>query len=166
VDSNGPDVKVRGSVQQVVDKYLALAREATTGGDPVKAENYYQHAEHYFRVLSANGGGDNRQDKQQRNNRNDRNNANGQHAAANGANTNGANGHANEEEKPATAVNGNGEAEIVSTDPQAPNSAEPAEASKTAESSDSEEAVVERTDIVQEPASEAAPESSEETPPA
>lgn len=60
-DSNGPDIKVRGNAQQVVDKYQALAREASTAGDPVMAENYYQHAEHYYRVLHANGGGDNRQ---------------------------------------------------------------------------------------------------------
>lgn len=52
-ESNGPDVRVRGSVQQVVDKYQALAREASTAGDPIKAEGYYQHAEHYLRVLTA-----------------------------------------------------------------------------------------------------------------
>lgn len=57
-DSNGPDVKVRGNAQQVVEKYLALAREAATAGDPVMAENYYQHAEHYYRLQYAgeNGG--------------------------------------------------------------------------------------------------------------
>ena len=60
-DSSGPDIKVRGTAQQVVDKYQTLAREAATAGDPVAAENYYQHAEHYYRVLHANGGGDNRQ---------------------------------------------------------------------------------------------------------
>lgn len=49
-ESNGPDVKVRGNAQQVVEKYLALAREAATAGDPVMAENYYQHAEHYYRI--------------------------------------------------------------------------------------------------------------------
>ena len=52
-ESNGPDVKVRGNAQQVVEKYLALAREAATAGDPVMAENYYQHAEHYFRLIAA-----------------------------------------------------------------------------------------------------------------
>jgi len=62
IDSNGPDIKVRGNAQQVVDKYQALAREAATTGDPVMAENYYQHAEHYFRVLGANGAAENRQD--------------------------------------------------------------------------------------------------------
>lgn len=53
-ESSGPDVKVRGSAQQVVEKYLALAREAATAGNPVMAENYYQHAEHYYRIQNAN----------------------------------------------------------------------------------------------------------------
>ncbi len=51
LDSNGPDVRIRGTAQQIYDKYLALARDATSSGDRVKAENYFQHAEHYFRVL-------------------------------------------------------------------------------------------------------------------
>ena len=50
-ESNGPDGKVRGTAQQVVDKYQALAREATTAGDPIKAEGFFQFAEHYLRVL-------------------------------------------------------------------------------------------------------------------
>ncbi|MEK7266520.1 MAG: DUF4167 domain-containing protein [Pseudomonadota bacterium] len=53
LDSNGPDVRIRGTAQQIYDKYLALARDATSSGDRVKAENYLQHAEHYFRVLRA-----------------------------------------------------------------------------------------------------------------
>ena len=64
-ESNGPDVKVRGNAQQIVDKYQALAREAATAGNPVMAENYYQHAEHYFRVMTANGGGENRHGNRQ-----------------------------------------------------------------------------------------------------
>ena len=60
-DSNGPDVKVRGNAQQVVDKYLALARDASSSGDRIAAESYYQHAEHYFRILnSANPQGNRR----------------------------------------------------------------------------------------------------------
>ncbi len=51
LDSNGPDVRIRGTAQQIYDKYLALARDAQSGGDRVKQENYLQHAEHYFRVL-------------------------------------------------------------------------------------------------------------------
>lgn len=53
-DSSGPDVKVRGSASQVLEKYLALARDATSAGDRIAAENYFQHAEHYYRILSAN----------------------------------------------------------------------------------------------------------------
>lgn len=53
-ESNGPDVKVRGHASTVYEKYVALARDALTAGDPVHAENYFQHAEHYFRIFSAN----------------------------------------------------------------------------------------------------------------
>lgn len=59
-DSNGPDIRVRGNAQQVLDKYLALARDAASAGDRVASENYYQHAEHYYRVLHANSGDDRR----------------------------------------------------------------------------------------------------------
>ncbi|MBV9996055.1 MAG: DUF4167 domain-containing protein [Caulobacteraceae bacterium] len=53
-DSNGPDgVKVRGAAQHIYEKYQQLARDATSSGDRVLAENYLQHAEHYFRVLRA-----------------------------------------------------------------------------------------------------------------
>ena len=51
-ESNGPGGKVRGTVQQVLDKYLALARDAQSSGDRIGAESYFQFAEHYFRVLS------------------------------------------------------------------------------------------------------------------
>ncbi len=53
-DSNGPSVKIRGSANQIFERYIALAREAAIGGDPIAAENLYQHAEHYFRVAGAN----------------------------------------------------------------------------------------------------------------
>lgn len=53
-DSNGPDgVKIRGNAQHVFEKYQQLARDAASSGDRVLAENYLQHAEHYFRVLRA-----------------------------------------------------------------------------------------------------------------
>src|SRR6266536_2056111 len=51
-ESNGPDVKVRGTASHVAEKYIQLARDAQASGDPVAAENYYQHAEHYFRPES------------------------------------------------------------------------------------------------------------------
>ena len=54
-DSNGPNVKIRGNAYQVYERYQALAREAQTSGDRVAAENLYQHAEHYFRIMSAMG---------------------------------------------------------------------------------------------------------------
>ena len=52
-ESNGPDVKVRGNAQHVAEKYLQLARDAQSSGDSVMAENYYQHAEHYLRIVAA-----------------------------------------------------------------------------------------------------------------
>ncbi len=52
-DSNGPDMRLRGTSQQLFEKYLQLGRDATSGGDRVMAESYFQHAEHYFRILNA-----------------------------------------------------------------------------------------------------------------
>ena len=52
-ESNGPDVKIRGSANHIAEKYVQLARDAQASGDPVAAENYYQHAEHYFRLIAA-----------------------------------------------------------------------------------------------------------------
>ena len=55
-DSNGPDVRIRGNAYQVLEKYLAMARDAASAGDRIAAENFYQHAEHYYRIINANGG--------------------------------------------------------------------------------------------------------------
>lgn len=52
-ESNGPDVKIRGTPSHIAEKYVQLARDAQSSGDPVSAENYYQHAEHYFRLIAA-----------------------------------------------------------------------------------------------------------------
>ena len=52
-DSHSPDVRIRGTAQHVAERYLQLARDAHTGNDPVAAENYLQHAEHYFRLIAA-----------------------------------------------------------------------------------------------------------------
>ena len=60
-ESNGPEVKVRGNAQQVVEKYLALARDAATAGDRIRSESYFQHAEHYYRLMTANGGHEGRE---------------------------------------------------------------------------------------------------------
>ena len=52
-DSSGPEGKVRGNPQQIIEKYLALARDAALVGDRVAAENFAQHSEHYTRILGA-----------------------------------------------------------------------------------------------------------------
>jgi hypothetical protein len=52
-ESNGPGVKLRGTAAQVFEKYLALARDASSSGDRIASENFYQHAEHYYRLHSA-----------------------------------------------------------------------------------------------------------------
>src|SRR5436309_13807110 len=52
-ESNGPEIKIRGTANHIAEKYLQLARDAQGSGDPVAAENYYQHAEHYFRIIAA-----------------------------------------------------------------------------------------------------------------
>jgi hypothetical protein len=62
-DSNGPDIRVRGNAHQVLEKYLAMARDAASQGDRIAAENYYQHAEHYFRMINSQN------QNQQQNNR-------------------------------------------------------------------------------------------------
>lgn len=52
-DSSGPEGKVRGTPQQIIDKYNQLARDAQLSGDRVATENFQQHAEHYTRMLAA-----------------------------------------------------------------------------------------------------------------
>jgi len=52
-ESNGPDVKIRGTASHIAEKYVQLARDAQSSGDPISAENYLQHAEHYFRLIAA-----------------------------------------------------------------------------------------------------------------
>ena len=53
-DSTGPEIKIRGSASHVYEKYLQLARDANSAGDRVAAENYLQHAEHYWRIMAVN----------------------------------------------------------------------------------------------------------------
>jgi hypothetical protein len=52
-ESNGPDVKIRGTALHIAEKYVQLARDAQVSGDRVAAENYLQHAEHYYRIVAA-----------------------------------------------------------------------------------------------------------------
>ncbi|WP_051332739.1 DUF4167 domain-containing protein [Cucumibacter marinus] len=94
-ESNGPDVKVRGNAAHIADKYVQLARDAAASGDSVMAENYFQHAEHYFRIISAAQAQNQQrqQDNQSDNGDQDdggsddqsNDNGNGRRAAANGA---------------------------------------------------------------------------------
>ena len=64
-ESKGPEIRVRGNAQKLVEKYLQLARDATSMGDYVTAENFSQHAEHYHRLQTPNNAGsDNRQPSQ------------------------------------------------------------------------------------------------------
>ncbi|NIZ02655.1 DUF4167 domain-containing protein [Thalassospira lucentensis] len=99
-DSNGPDGRVRGNAQQVHEKYVSLAKDCTD--DPVLAENYYQHAEHYYRILQAaqewenqrreerggdNSNNNNNRQRNQRNNRDDRGDNQPNQRDGQGANT-------------------------------------------------------------------------------
>jgi len=52
-ESNGPDVKIRGTAAHVAEKYMSLARDALASGDLIAAESYFQHAEHYNRIIMA-----------------------------------------------------------------------------------------------------------------
>lgn len=56
-DSSGPDVRIRGNAWQVHERYLSLARDAQAAGDRVAAENFFQHADHYYRLINVNGDG-------------------------------------------------------------------------------------------------------------
>jgi hypothetical protein len=52
-ESNGPDVKIRGTAAHIAEKYMSLARDALASGDMIAAESYFQHAEHYNRIIMA-----------------------------------------------------------------------------------------------------------------
>ncbi len=86
-DSNGPDIRIRGNAYQVLEKYLAMARDATSAGDRIAAENFYQHAEHYYRIINANGGDQGQNGRQRQPGRpdgQDMNGADGQPESAEG----------------------------------------------------------------------------------
>ena len=83
-ESNGPDVRIRGNAHQVYEKYLALARDASSAGDRVSAEGYYQHAEHYFRILSDSTDPQSAQRQQQRGRENGRDRQPREETAADG----------------------------------------------------------------------------------
>ena len=77
-DSNGPDVKIRGTAAQIFDRYCQLARDANSSGDRVAAENFLQHAEHYYRIMLANGLVNQQRNQQQNGQPNGNGNGNGQ----------------------------------------------------------------------------------------
>ncbi len=113
-DSNGPDVRIRGNAHQVYEKYLTLARDAQASSDRILAEAYYQHAEHYFRIVNAfNEQDENRQ-------RPNNNSSNGQAAGWNNNNGNGSQPAV--EEFPATEEGEPSQPVVTSTRPvhQAP----------------------------------------------
>ncbi|MEQ9488754.1 MAG: DUF4167 domain-containing protein [Alphaproteobacteria bacterium] len=93
-DSNGPNVRIRGSASQIYDKYVALARDASSSGDRVLAENLLQHAEHYYRIANPAQDGqpsqrrfqqsDNDSDMRDDNDDNDDENSNNKNSASNG----------------------------------------------------------------------------------
>ncbi|MDD9901245.1 MAG: DUF4167 domain-containing protein, partial [Alphaproteobacteria bacterium] len=95
-DSNGPDVRVRGNAFQITEKYQTLARDAAAAGDRVLAESYYQHAEHYQRLVNESNNND-------ANNRRDQN---GQQQGGHNANGGGNNGRQQQEQQ---AADGTGE---------------------------------------------------------
>jgi hypothetical protein len=95
-DSSGPDIRVRGTAQQLFERYLQLGRDASSSGDRVMAEGFFQHAEHYFRIVSAM----NQAAQQNQPNGNGHGNGNGQPSRrqySNGEETIGPNGEMDEE---------------------------------------------------------------------
>ncbi|PWS33970.1 DUF4167 domain-containing protein [Falsiroseomonas bella] len=109
-DSNGPDVRIRGTAQQLFEKYLQLGRDATGAGDRVMAESYFQHAEHYFRILNAMNQAQQQQGGQHQHHQRRYQNGpeqEGAEAQSDGAEVNGqANGHAMEAEPAAPSEEG------------------------------------------------------------
>ena len=73
-DSNGPDVRIRGTAYQITEKYQALAKDAAAAGDRVLAESYLQHAEHYQRLINEMGEEYNRNQQQFNGNQQHQNN--------------------------------------------------------------------------------------------
>jgi hypothetical protein len=81
-DSSGPEIKIRGSAPHVYEKYLQLARDANSSGDRVMAENYLQHAEHYYRIIAEQQVQQQRYQAQQQQQQQNFQNGNGNQAGA------------------------------------------------------------------------------------
>lgn len=120
-ESNGPGVKVRGSAQQVLDKYLALARDASSSGDRIMAESYFQFAEHYFRLLNTDEQRNADRNGANRGRGNDRDRANTPGSAEGGPDDQmSGGGYDNDEESDGDDSSGDNGAEVIRTDrPQA-----------------------------------------------
>ncbi len=86
MESNGPDVKIRGTAVHIFEKYQALARDAQTSGDRIGAESYFQYAEHYHRLIVAAQA----QQEQHRQENQPRHNGNGRDDQDNDGDDNGA----------------------------------------------------------------------------
>ncbi len=100
-ESNGPDVKIRGTALHVAEKYVQLARDAQASGDRITAENYLQHAEHYFRIIAAAQGPSaipNREDERS----GEASSGNG--SSGNGSSGNGSSGNGSTEREPSPVM--------------------------------------------------------------
>ena len=122
-ESNGPGVKVRGSAQQVLDKYLALARDASSSGDRIMAESYFQFAEHYFRLLNTDEQRNADRNGANRGRGNDRDRANTPGSAEGGPDDQmSGGGYDNDGDSDGDDSSGDNGAEVIRTDrPQAQN---------------------------------------------
>ncbi len=80
MDSQGPEVKIRGTAQQIYDKYTALARDAFSSGDRIRGESLQQHAEHYYRMLKAMQSQEKKDDRSQQDAKSDKSEASGNEA--------------------------------------------------------------------------------------
>ena len=109
-DSSGPEGKVRGTPQQIIEKYLALARDAQLGNDRVAEQNFLQHAEHYTRMLGEAQRELDREQEERSRNYQQNGNQNGGNAQQGGQNGNG---------------NGNGYRERPEREPREPQQPDP-----------------------------------------
>jgi len=131
-DSNGPDGRVRGNARQVYEKYLTLARDASSAGDRIAAEAYYQYAEHYFRILN-----DSTDPQSQRRNeeRQPHFNGNGDVYGHDDDQSSEPNGSAFQEDEQATQGHGNGPAVTPDAQPESARTGE-AEAARDGQQAD------------------------------
>ncbi len=114
-ESNGPDVKIRGSAQQIAEKYTTLARDSQTSGDRVMAENYLQHAEHYNRIIAAAQA--QMPIQQVRDNREDSDSDDDQNDEGENSGVNGSQDHSRDQRRQASANDGSGPQPVIEGTP-------------------------------------------------